>query len=152
MNFRNTYIYIYIYIYIYYNIYIYIFDNIYLYIFIYIYNNSFLFCSAVQHERGPRNSPTQKQKLLRQKIIKSSSSFPAEDISVEAFIMKLRSSEPHLNIIPAFDDTVRNQSYLFCEPNMFSEIVARLLFKNVGWIKNLSDYLGICFNDQVIND
>ena len=28
-------------------------------------------------------------------------------------------------------------------------MVARLLFKCVGWVKNISGLLNICFNDQV---
>ena len=106
----------------------------------------FSFGIAVQHERGPRSSVTQKQKLLRHKIIdSSSSSFQPEYACLETFIAKLRSVEPDLNIVSAFND---GASHL-CGPDIFSEAVARLLFKSVGWIKNLSNYLGICFNDQV---
>ena len=103
---------------------------------------------AVQHERGPRNSVMQKQNVLRRKIIDSqSSSFQPEYICLETVIVKLRSADPFLNIIPDFDDDMFDAQ--LCNPDMFSEIVARLLFKCVGWIKNLSNYLGICFDDQV---
>ena len=104
------------------------------------------FALAVQHERGPRSSVAQKQKLLRHKTIESSSSsFQPEYACLETFIAKLRSAEPDVNIVSAFND---GASHL-CGPDIFSETVARLLFKSVGWIKNLSNYLGICFNDQV---
>ena len=101
---------------------------------------------AVQHERGPRSSVVQKQKRLRQEIIEnSSSSFQPEYVCLETFIVKLRSAEPDVNVASVLNDGASQ----LCGPDIFSETVARLLFKSVGWIKNLSNYLGICFNDQV---
>lgn len=102
----------------------------------------------MQHERGPRNSVIQKQNVLRRKLIDSqTSSFQPEYVCLETIIIKLRSADPVLNVTPDIDDHIFDVQ--LCNPDMFSEIVARLLFKCVGWIKNLSSYLGICFNDQV---
>ena len=108
---------------------------------------------AVQHERGPRNSAIQKQKRLK-KISELCSSQLVTDQTrhIETFTMKLCAAEPHLDIVP-FDDCKNMDGYknsrLIHNPEVFCEMVARLLFKCVGWAKNFSGLFSICLNDQV---
>lgn len=96
----------------------------------------------MQHERGPRNALLllQKENNLNEKFLKSPTVESEIYRSLDAFLETLLLQKPSIKI---------HHNEAINDPETFNEIVARLLFKSVGWMGNLAKYFGICLSDQV---
>ena len=97
---------------------------------------------AVQHERGPRNSVILQ---TQNRIVNNQDQCRTQFL--ESFTKTMLLAEPDLAISP--ESKRRPLEKYTKDSDVLTEMVARLLFKCVGWLKNIASYLKICFNDQV---